>query len=217
VTESKTTTIVGPWECPTGFLRNHDGDERRAFRGSDGRVSCVICATVAYDIPRELRAPVAALPMSMRELIACLTSSSMVDMPTFQLSAVADGRTEKIDSDRAAAAVAHGFDGAVFDNVRIALRVPPYAFETIEISYSSEDLKVAEAAPRPAHVDLSSLTDARPPQSVMKAAGELVTQGYDLIHMDTSGATMRVATFRKGQAAAPSHGITARVRWIASI
>lgn len=214
MTEKKTTSIVGQRECPTGFLREHDGDERRANLCSDDRVLCVICGSIAHDIPSQLRAPVLRLPMSMRELIAALISSIKVDMPTFQLSAVNDGRTETISTERAAAAVAQGFDGSVFDNVRIALRVPPYAYETIEISYSNEDFKTAEAAPAPAQVDLTALSDARPPQSVMKAAGELVTNGFDLIHVDTSGATLRTATFCKGEGGSRRHGISAVVRWI---
>ena len=214
MTESK-LTIVGTRECPTGFLRDHDGDERRANLCSDGRVLCVICGVYAQDIPQELRAATAQLPMALRELIATLTSSSQANMPTFQLTAVQDGRTEIIDTERAAAAVAQGFDGSVFDHVRIALRVPPYAYETIEISYSSDDLPVAAAALRPAHVDLTGLTEANPPQSVMKAAGELVTQGFDLINVIGAGESMRSARFRKGdRAATVPHGITAVVRWI---
>ena len=210
-----TTTIVGSAECPTGFLLNHDGDERRANLCSDGRVLCVVCGTIAHDLTRALKMEAVGLPMPVRELIAHLTSSSDPKAPTFKLNRIHDGSTESIDSDRALAALAQDIDCSVFAVVRIGLGVPPYGFDTIEISYPKGDAEAATAAPKPAVVDLSGLSDAHPPASVMKAAGELVINGFHLVHVAGAGESMRTATFRKGDQATTSHGVTARISWIA--
>jgi hypothetical protein len=201
-------------------------DERRANLGDDGRISCIICCKVSQPFSEAVAARLAsyshqvsvmnAIPLFVRELLADLISSSNVHDETFQLIAIELPQDIEITTERAAAITAQQIDHSVLDQTRIRLNVPPYAFQTIEISYSSEDAKVAAAAKAEAS-DLDAFLRANPPQAARLAAEKLIKRGFAFKSLTDIGVTVRqpVAVFFRGskRARVPS-GICVTLRWL---
>jgi hypothetical protein len=203
------------------MLRAHDGDERRANLFSDGRVSCVICGTVCHELAEtrdgKLRRGVSHLPMPLRSLLADLISSNKVDDETFKLLDIEWPGNVEITTERAAAAVAHGYDGDVFDQTAIRLGVPPYAFQKLDISYRGSAAEKAFASKPEQTSDLHQLLEANPPQGIRLAAEKLVKHGFQFVSLVDQGHTtyQPCATFIRAVSEDRAQcGIAVTLRWL---
>lgn len=186
----------------------------------DGRVSCSACKRSSH--PAEIATIEAcrALPEDVRNLVISLVGAPE-SQESFRICRVTDGMRELAAApdfaERAAAAVAHGYDGSVFDEVSIALGIPPYNYQTVKITYRPEDLESAAAATR-GPVDLQFLNQLRAPRAVWKAVGELVTSGFRPVDgVDPYlGSVSRRLLFKKGvdDGSKVLRGIRAEVGWI---
>jgi len=164
-----------------------------------------------------LRHGVNQLPMPLRKLLADLISSNKVNDETFQLLDVHVPGDVEITTERAAAAVAHGYDGDVFDQTRIRLGVPPYAFQRVDISYHGSAAETAFASKQAHSSDLTQLLEANPPQGIRLAAEKLIKHGFEFKSLTDLGQTVYqpcAAFFLGNSGDRVPCGIHVTLRWL---
>jgi hypothetical protein len=201
--------IVGQAACPVCQIREGSPNgESRANLGSDGRVSCVLCARVSTTVPAG-SAAVYTLPEVVRNTVLALISSNRVDDVTFRIAGITTGDGYG----------AYHLGGSI-DSIltTISLSNGQFNFERIELSFCESDLKYALAPSREIGQDFDRKSvGCRVPVSIDQAAQRLLAEGYRFVGA-TIGATMRSLRFVKGSAITGTKaiaGLSATISWIA--
>lgn len=158
---------------------------------------CPVCKKSSTQLPEQWRDQILALPMWLRQVIAHLIGSSLPDVPAYEIAHVESGSSYKgterevyqdpvPDPDSKPigaaegpfaeplritpyqAACLSGVDPNTYDCTRIRFRVRR-SFETLELAFSNEELRLAGAVAGSFTEDADMLPPNTPPTSLLKA------------------------------------------------
>jgi hypothetical protein len=178
-------------------MSGHDADSCRANQLSDGRILCVICASIIA--PFDAKAmPVYRMPYAVRCFVAAMLREKEVHAPSLKLTMATFGPDGS--SSQAAAACAQGTEGVILNYGALIFSADRHALSKLEVRFQADELDqlpkdFAVAKPRELDVDaqafLRQLKLHSCPPALEAAIGKLITIGFSVRHTDFSGASMR--------------------------
>lgn len=178
-------------------MTGHDGDSCRANQLSDGRILCIICASVIA--PFDAHAlPVYRMPHSVKSLVATMLRESEIQAPCLKLTLATFGPDGS--SFQAAAACAQGNEGVILNAGTLLLSADRHGLSTLAVRFQADELQEVPAdftRVKAAALDhegqqfLQNLKLSSCPPALVSAIGKLISLGFTVRHTDFSGASMR--------------------------
>lgn len=190
-------TITGNASCPACEISGHDGDSCRAYRLSDGRVSCPNCLSVTA--PFDAKAmPVYRMPYAVRTFVATMLREPKDHTPSLKLTMASFGPDGS--SSQAAYACAQGNEGFILNQGALIFSADRHALSRLEVKFQADELQdVPEdfAAIKSTELNqdsqqfLANLRLHSCPPALEAAIGKLISIGFVVRIMDLSVASMR--------------------------
>ncbi len=156
---------------------------------SNGLVVCDACGTYAHDIPPSAACVIDQLPVTLRELLASLTSGETQDVPTFAIRSI-DSASNRIRSHAELESAAAQAIDLTFARIVATLSGAQYSFHSLVLEYTA--MPSWETKPT-LQLDFATLTALRPPHRIIRAAQMLVKHGFVLsaVHLTGTGVVFR--------------------------
>jgi hypothetical protein len=178
-------------------MSGHDGDSCRANQLSDGRVLCITCGSYITPFDAQVNA-VYRMPFAIRTFVATMLREREIHAPSLKLTMASFGPNGT--SEQASAACAQGNEGVILNSGYLIFSAAPYGLAKLEVRFQADELqsvpedfsRTSTREPGPQQLQfLQNLSLNSCPPALVAAIGRLIAIGFEVRHLDYTGASMR--------------------------